>query len=208
SNTCLRIVEKTKPVDFGACVDQLGLRSLFDDAFGSSQCANSLSKADGITDLNSSRIGTAGCHGLQILEAFAVSTIQGICAFCLGADEPRQPVNHAQVAHQQKTAADRRDVPQITARNDNEVRNLPAQLLNNFEADRLLTFNPKRIHGIRQIDRLVLRDLLNDLHATVEIRVNRKRDGAVGDGLNQLRYRNFIFWKKYDRRYSRCCAIR
>src|SRR5205823_2459043 len=108
-------------------------------------------------------------------------------------------MDQPELAHQQESASDRRYISEIATRYDNEIRDLPAQLLDDLEANRFLAFHPKGIHGVREIDRRVLRDFLNDLHTAVKIRVDRNRDGIVRNRLNELRDGNPILRKKYDR---------
>ena len=95
-----------------------------------------------------------------------------------------------EVAHHEQAAAQGGDIPQVAAGDDDHVRDLPVELLDDLDADGLLSLDAQRVHGIGQVDRLVLGDLLHNAHAAVKVRVQRQHQRAVGDRLDELRNRD------------------
>src|SRR4030095_3451194 len=118
--------------------------------------------------------------------------IQWVRSLRLCADEPWKTADQSEIVHQEKSISNRRHVSKVAARHDHEIRNVPAHLLSDLEADGLLSLDTERIHRVRQIDRSVFGNFLNDLHTAVEIGIERNRDGIIRDRLNQLRDGNLI----------------
>ena len=75
---------------------------------------------------------------------------------------------------------------------------LPVELLDDFNPDGLLALDAERVHRVGQVKRRVLGDLLDQLHAAVEIGVQAEHQGAVGDGLDQLRQGNLAPRQQHD----------
>ena len=74
-------------------------------------------------------------EGLEIVK---VRTIQRIRPLCLGDDYTRHRVYKTQVFHHEEAAAEGRNVAQITTRDNDDVRQLPFELLAYLDADCLL----------------------------------------------------------------------
>ena len=107
-------------------------------------------------------------------------------------------VDQAEVAHHHQAFAERGDVAEIAARDDDHVRRFPVELLDDFDAHGLLALDPQRVHRVGQINRFVLGDFLHQLHAAVEIGVQRKHQRAVGDRLDELGDGNFPARQQHD----------
>src|SRR5215467_11882037 len=104
----------------------------------------------------------------------------------LSTDQPQHAGSKAKLLHQQKSIDNRRDVTKVPSGNNDKVRQLPSQLLGNFNTDGLLSFDAERVHGVGKINGTISSYFLDDLHAAVEIGIDRKGDRPVGQRLNQL----------------------
>ena len=107
-----------------------------------------------------------------------------------------------------KPFAQRRDVAQVAARDDHHVRRLPVELLHDLDAHRLLALHAQRVHRVGQVERRVLGDLLHQLHAAVEVRVQGEHQGVVGNRLDQLRDGNLAPGQQHHGLDARRRAIR
>ena len=156
-------------------------------------------KADGVADLD----GAGECFlGLDWLEGFEITqvrTVERIGPLGLRDDDARQLGDQPEVLHHQQSLAQRRDVAEIATGDDDHVRRLPIELLDDLDADGLLALDPKRIHRVGQVERRVLGDLLDQPHAAVEVGVQVEHQRAVGDGLDQLGDGNLSPRQQHDR---------
>ena len=155
---------------------------------------------DRVADLDGCRLCGLRGDSFELREPRPVTAIEWICAFCLRARNPRQLVNHAELQHHEKTEAERGDVAQVAARNDNPIRHLPIKLLHYLNADSFLPLNSERINGIGEVKILAGSEFLDNLHAAIKIGFQRERQRAVGDRLNQLLARHLRFRQEDNRR--------
>ena len=88
--------------------------------------------------------------------------------------------------------------PRLPPGDDDHVGDFPVELLDDLDAHGLLPLDPERVHGIGQIDRLVLGDLPHHAHAAVEIRVQRQDQRAIGDRLYELGHGYLALGQKHD----------
>ena len=121
----------------------------------------------------------------------------------LSTDNAGQPVDQSHGLHLQESLAERTHVTEVSAGNNDQVRNFPVKLLAKLETDGLLAFDAQRVHRVGQVNIVAAGDLFDDLHAPVEIRIDRKCNGAVRQRLHQLSIGDFVLGKEHDRRYSR-----
>jgi hypothetical protein len=143
-------------------------------------------------------MGFAGSHRLNVRESSEIRTVQWIGLLGLRTNQPWQTIQSSQ---DPASGGNRFRSPTRFPgfhRHNNEVRHSPLQLLNDFKGDGLLAFDAERIQRVREINGIVLCDLLNQLHASVEVRVDRYRQRAVRGRLNELRQRNLVLGQKYN----------
>ena len=106
-------------------------------------------------------------------------------------------------SHSSRPLPERRHVAEVAARDHDPVRHLPVELLDDLHADRLLALDAQAVHRVREVDAVALGDLLHDLHAAVEVGLERERDRAVGHRLEQLRERDLVARQEHDRGNAR-----
>lgn len=75
----------------------------------------------------------------------------------------------AQLLELEKHLAERTGVTQIATRDDNPVGHIPAQLLDDAKHNRLLPFEPKRVHRVDKIYPQLAAYVLDLLHTVIEI---------------------------------------
>ena len=105
--------------------------------------------------------------------------------------QPRQFIDKAQLLQFAQPLADRRHVPQIPAGNHQIVGNTPIALLQDFEHDGFLAFQPERVQRIHQIQPELLGQLAQHLESLVEIVAHFDDHGAKLQRLGQLGRRDF-----------------
>src|ERR1700676_5571687 len=90
-----------------------------------------------------------------------------------------QPVDQAKTQQLIESLAKRRAVPQVSARHYDMIGNWPGALLEQLEGVRLLSFHAERIDRVRDVDRGIVAQFLNQPHAVVEIPVELTDSSAV-----------------------------
>ena len=100
-----------------------------------------------------------------------VREIQRVGGGRLRHDDARTLGDEAERFHHVEAGAERADVAEVAARNDDDVRHRPVELLDDFNAHRFLAFEPQAVHRVRQVDAFFHREPLHDGHAAVEVRV-------------------------------------
>jgi hypothetical protein len=70
-----------------------------------------------------------------------------------------------------------------------------------------LPLDPQAVHRVRQVNSVVLRDLLDGGHAAVEVGVQGENQGAVGERLDKLRGGDLVAGQKNDGRDARSRSI-
>ena len=78
---------------------------------------------------------------LERLEVLQVRAIERVGVLGLRHDDARQLLDEAEVAHHQQALAERADVAEVAAGDDDPVRHLPVELLHDLDADGLLPFD-------------------------------------------------------------------
>ena len=145
-----------------------------------------LPNTDWIADLNRARARLACRDGLEVLEVFQVCAVERVCVLGLRYANARQLRDQAELAHHQEAVAERADVAEVTTGQDDPVWHLPLELLHDLDCDGLLPFNSQAVHRIRQVDVLMLRDLLDGGHAAIEVGVQGKNQSPVRERLDEL----------------------
>ena len=98
--------------------------------------------------------------------------------------------HEAQLAQHVQPGAERADVAEVAARDDDPVGHLPVELLHDLDAHGLLTFDAQRVHAVGQVHAFLVGQPLHDGHAVVEVAVECQHGGAVGQRLHELRGRD------------------
>ena len=187
----VRAVEHAGLVAQRRGVREFLLAGLLDDAVELFQRADRLLDAHRVADLNGAGEGFLRPHRLKRFKAVFERAVKRIGVFRLRNDDAGQLGNQAEVAHHHQPLAERGNIAEVAAGNDDDVRRLPVELLDDFDADRLLAFHAQGIHRVGQVERFVLGDFLHQLHAAVKIRVQIQHERAVGNRLDQLGDGNF-----------------
>ena len=99
-----------------------------------------------------------------------------------------------------KPAAMALTFPRLPPGRIDDVGNLPVELLDDLERQRLLAFEPEAVHRVGEIDAALCGQPLDDRHAAVEVRVEGEDEGAVGERLDELRGRDARPRQDDDRR--------
>ena len=139
-----------------------------------------------------------GCHEVDIFATPFTNTLP-IRRLGLANTDPRPLLDQAEIEEQVEALRERGDVSEVAPRNHDPPGHLPVELLDDLDAHRLLTFDTQAVHRIGEVDSVAIRDLLDDLHAAVEVRVQGEDDGAVGYGLDQLGDGNLSARQEHDR---------
>ena len=139
-----------------------------------------------------------GVIGLEVLEPVQVREVEGVRLLRLGQHDARLLLDEAQVEHHLEAAAQGGHVAQVPAGDDHHVRHLPVELLHHLDGDGLLPLDAEGVHGIGQVDGVVLRDLPHDAHAPVEVGVQREHDGVVRHGLHELGGGDLVRRQEHD----------
>ena len=142
--------------------------------------------ADRIADANRVGQGVLSFDRDFLFELILKRFVKWVGCFSLSRHEARHFVDHSQIHHQLKPFVQRTDVAKVADGDNDPVRNFPIELAANFHANGFLALDAKAVHAVGQVDRLVRGDLLDNLHAAVEVRVQRQHMGSIGDRLNQL----------------------
>ena len=70
-----------------------------------------------------------------------------------------------------------------------------------------MAFDAEAVHGVREVNAVVLRDFLNNLHATVKVRVEGEHNAAVADRLDELCGARLAGREEHDRRDAGLGAV-
>jgi hypothetical protein len=111
----------------------------------------------------------------------------------------RNAVDEAEVEHLREALAEGGAVGEVTAGDDDVVRDLPIALLEDFECRCLLAFEAVRIDGVQQVDRRALDELGKDANAAVEVGAELDGGGAVVHGLRELAPGNLALGNEDER---------
>mmetsp|Transcript_11033 Transcript_11033/g.27888 ORF Transcript_11033/g.27888 Transcript_11033/m.27888 type:complete len:304 (-) Transcript_11033:479-1390(-) len=140
----------------------------------------------GVANLDGGREGGLRLDRLEVLIARLVHTIEGVGVLGLGHNHAWDTVRETEVLAHFEALVERVAVSEVSSRDDEPVRDLPVELLGNLYRGGLLPFDPEAVHGVRQVYRRLSGNLLNQLHAPVEVRVYAQNQRAVRNGLHEL----------------------
>jgi len=90
-------------------------------------------------------------------------------------------------------------VAQVPARQHDPVRRFPIALIQHFDYDALLPFNPKRIYGVEKIDAELFRQRSHQCKNFIEVRIYFERLRAVLKRLGELTERDIAMRQKKSR---------
>ena len=133
--------------------------------------------------------------------------VEWIGVFCLSDDDARDAVDEAHSLAVFEALGECAHVTEVTARDNHGVRNGPAEFLADFRRNGFLAFDAEAVHGVGEINAVVLRDFLNDLHATVKVGVESEHDAAVRNRLDELCSAGLAGWEEHDGRYAGLSAV-
>src|SRR5512135_1421281 len=165
----MRTVQHPESIPESSCVSQFLLCSLLDDAVKLFQGADSLLYTDRVAYLNGAGQCLLCLDRLVSFKVIQIRAVERIGPLSLCNNNSWQSVNQTEVSHHKQSAAESRDIAEVAPGNDYHIRRLPVKLLNDLDADGLLTLNTQRVHRIGQIYRLVIRNFLHNTHAAVEV---------------------------------------
>ena len=198
----VRAVEHAGAVGARRGLGQLALARLLDDAVKSLQRANRLVDRHRVPDLDGRSQRLFGLHRPELPVRF-VGGIQRVGGFCLRDDDPRPLGDESELQHHVEAGGDGADVAEIAAGEDDDIRDLPVELLHDLERQRLLTFEAEAVHRVGEVDAFFGGQALNDRHAAVEVGVEREDERAVCQRLHELRRRDASPRQDHDRRDTR-----
>ena len=198
----VRAVEHAGAVTERGGIGEFRLAGLFDDAVELLQRADGLLDAYRVADLDGAGEGFFGADGLERFKMPLIRAVKRVCPLGLGDDDARQFRDEAEVLHHPQPFAERGDVAEVAAGNDDDIRHFPVELLDDFDADGLLAFDPEGVHRIGQVKGFVLGDFLDEFHAAVEVGVEIEHERAVGDRLDKLG--EWRFFRAGGGRWTEC----
>ena len=207
SDTRVRAAVETDAVAAVGCIGEFFFSDAYDHAVCLLDGANSLRIADRVTDLNGGGESLLGLNRFELVEAAGVGAVERVSVFGLSDDDARDAVDEAHGLAVFEALGESAHVTEVTARDNHGVRNGPAEFLADFRRNRLLTFDAEAVHGVREVDAVVLRDFLNDLHATVKVGVEREHDATVRNRLDKLSGTRLAGREEYDRRDAGLGAV-
>ena len=126
------------------------------------------------------------------------AAVERIGAFGLDDADLRHALDEAEVLHLRESLAQRGAVGEVSAGNDDVVRNLPFHLLQHLEGRCLLTLKAIGIDRVQQVDWRSGDDLRQHAHATVKVGAQLHRGCAVVHGLRELSPRNLAFRNQHQ----------
>ena len=185
-HSCLGAAIQTGSIRARGGIGQLVLSSLFDDPLEGTEHLYSPFVAYRRPNLDCGGERFLCRHFTIFAKTGEIAEIERVRVRGLGAGDAWEPVDQSQLAHHQQTFAQGAHVAQVSCGNDDPVWDLPVELLDNLDADRLLSLHAQRIHRVGQVDGLVGGHLLHDAHAAIKVGIQRQNQSAVGQGLDQL----------------------
>ena len=148
-------------------------------------------------------------HGHRRRKIIAEALVKRIGAAGLGSHKPRQARDYSQILQQLQALVERANVAQVARRHDDPFRHGPVKLAHNLHAHGLLAFNAQAVHGVCQVDAVVLRHFAHYTHAAVKVRVQRQHVRAMRQRLHQLRIAHLVSRQKDNcRDAGRRCICR
>ena len=207
SDTRVRAAVKTDTVAAVGCIGEFFFSDAYDHAVCLLDGANSLRIADRVTDLDSACESLLSLNRFELVEAARVGAVEWVSVFGLCDDDARDAVDEAHGLAVFEALGESTDVTEVTARDNHGVRNGPTEFLADFRRNSLLAFDAEAVHGVREVNAVVLRDFLNNLHATVKVRVEGEHDAAVRNRLDELCGAGLAGREEHDRRDAGLGAV-
>src|SRR6266566_336724 len=135
-----------------------------------------------VADIDRGRDGLC-FNGMKRAEAIQVALVKGVGACRLNRDDTREAVDQAKSMRTQQAHAQRRGVAKVACREHNPVRDMPGELLQQLEGERLLPEDAEGVERIEQVNALVQAHALDIGHRPVKIACDLANLGVIGDSL-------------------------
>ena len=185
-HTRMRAAVKTDAVAAVGCVGEFFFRDAHDHAVCLLDGAYSLRIADRVADLDGAGESLLCLYRNELVEAAFVCLEERVCVFGLGYDNARDAVDEAHSLAVFETLGESAHVTEVAARDNHGVRDRPAEFLADFRRNCFLAFDAEAVHGVGEVNAVVLRDFLYNLHAAVKVSVEGEHDAAVRNRLDEL----------------------
>src|SRR3989442_1215034 len=119
-------------------------------------------------------------------EPVAVAQRERRGPFRLHGGEPRHARDQAPPTGLAQRLPESRRVPEVARGNDDPIRRLPAELLQQLEHDRLLALQPERGDRVEEVDTQALARRQRERQTSVEVAAYQNRARPVGEHLREL----------------------
>ena len=196
--------------DLGFGFQDQFVRDLTHDTVADFECSQALQQVDRAVDLDGSceRRGSAvvGVHlreefvgdDFRCVEPAAVPTqlvlleelIQRVRAGGIDDRQTRDAIDEAQLFQLGERLAERARVAEVPARHHDPIGDFPVQTFEHSEHDRLLAFQPERVHAVAQVNPARRADIADLLEGVIEVSLNLQRLRSVVERLRQLSERD------------------
>ena len=180
SDTRMRAAVETDAVAAVGGVGEFFFGDAHDHAVRLLDGAYCLRVADRVTDLDGAGESLLRLHRDELVEAAFVGLEERVRVLGLGDDDARDAVDEAHGLAVFKAFGECAHVAEVAALDNHGVGDGPTHFLADFRRNGFLAFDAEAVHGIREIDAVVFRDFLDNLHASVKVGVEGEHDAAVG----------------------------
>ena len=164
----VRAAVKSDAVAAVCCVREFFFSDAYDHAVRLLDGADCFRIADRVADLDGRRERFLRLNWHEFVETAFVSLIERIRVFGLGDDDARDAVDEAHGLAVFKAFGECAHVAEVAARDNHGVGDGPTHFLADFRRNGFLAFDAEAVHGVREIDAVVFRDFLDNLHAAVQ----------------------------------------
>ena len=206
-DTGVRAAVEANAVAAVGCVCEFFFRDAHDHAVRLLDGAYGLRVADRVSNLDGACESLLGLYRNELVEAAFVGLEERVCVFGLCHDDARDAVDEAHGLAIFETLRKSRNVTEVTAWDNHGVRDAPAEFLTDFRGDGLLTFHAEAVHGVGEVNAVVLRDFLDNLHAAVEVGIEGEHDASVTDRLDELSGTCLAGREEHDGGDAGLCAV-
>ena len=207
SDTRVRAAVEADAVAAVGCVGEFFFSDAYDHAVCLLDGAYGLRVADRVTDLDGAGESLLGLNRFELVEAAGVGAVERVRIFGLSDNDTRDAVDEAHGLAVFEALGECAYVAEVTARDNHGVRNGPAEFLADFRRNGFLAFDAEAVHGVREVNAVVLCDFLDNLHATVKVRVEGEHDAAVANRLDELCCTCLAGREEHDRRDAGLGAV-
>ena len=207
SNARVRAAVEADAVAAVGCIGELFFSDAHDHAVCLLDGANSLRIADRVADLDGARESLLGLNRFELVEAARVSAVERVRVFGLCNDDTRDAVDEAHGLAVFEALGESAYVTEVAAWDNHGVRDGPAEFLADFRRNGLLAFDAEAVHGVCEVNAIVLRDFLNNLHATVKVGIEGEHNAAVRNRLDELCGAGLAGREEHDRRNAGLGAV-